>query len=299
MTELSNSLADLAERIKETTATLAAAERTTIEAAYDAGLLLCQAKEQCAHGEWLPFLDRAGLKARQAQRLMQIASAGLDKRHVSLIGGIRAALDYIGNLQLPPKGDILYVGRRERQERDLTGAWVQHSNDHPGYFDVTAIRADGSCVSTSKPAKGETIRCQDGFFNGVWVTLEMVLDIPHEDRDFLCLPSDVIEKGDDCPFLDGMQMLEPGAYPAIQTSPLPLSYVRACEAVSLCEAELTEANIKNMQRALTICAHRMKTWPEDDIRMLGTWARIADDRLSDRVGRIEAIAKVKYGRMPA
>ena len=300
MTELSNSLADLAEQIKNVNAVAQAAQRQTIEKAFEAGFLLCQAKEQCAHGEWTPFLQRAGIHDRQARRLMQIASCGLPIGHVSEIGGIRAALDYIGNLTLPPKGDILHVSRRDAEDGDLTSAWIEHSAGYPGCFDITAIRADGTCVSTSKPVKGKTIRCPDGFFNGVWCTLEMVLDIPHEDRDFVFLPEEVLDRTDDCPFLEGMPIPEPGsALPAVQTSPLPLSYVKAREAVELCEGVLSEDSMRKMQRALMICAHRMKSWPEDDLRMLGTWARIADDRLSDRVARIEGFAKIKYGRLPA
>jgi hypothetical protein len=54
MTELSNTLADLAERIREANEAGQAAERTAAEKMLTAGRLLCQAKEAGAHGDWTP-----------------------------------------------------------------------------------------------------------------------------------------------------------------------------------------------------------------------------------------------------
>lgn len=298
MIELSNSLADLAERIKGVNEAAQAAQRQTIEKAFEAGFLLCQAKEQCAHGEWTPFLERTGIHDRQARRLMQIASCGLGIGHVSEIGGIRAALDYIGKLALPAAGDLLLVNRKEPVDGDLTSAWVEYSKEFPDHFDITSIRADGSCVKTSKPTKGKTIRCPDGYFNGVWVTLEMVLDIPHEDREFTMIPAEVLDRTNDCPFLAETPMPEPGTFPNTASAPLPLSYLKASESISRCEESLTEENVRAMQRDVGVCLHHSSRWP-DDVRMLGTWARIAADKFSDRIGRIEALAKIRWGSLPA
>ena len=47
--------------------------------AYDVGQELIQAKDLCRHGEWLPFLERAGIHERNAQRMM---------RYVRLVGEV-------------------------------------------------------------------------------------------------------------------------------------------------------------------------------------------------------------------
>ena len=95
MIELSNSLADLAERVKVANEASALAERTTIEKAIEAGELLCQAKDEARHGEWLPFLDRACIPERKAQRLMQLARSGLKSDTCRELGGIKGALYFI------------------------------------------------------------------------------------------------------------------------------------------------------------------------------------------------------------
>ncbi|NLS07629.1 DUF3102 domain-containing protein [Rhizobium sp. P32RR-XVIII] len=95
MTELSNTLADLAECVKLASEASALAEMTTIDKALEAGSLLCQAKDACKHGEWLPFLERAGVGERQARRLMQISRSGLKSDTVSDLGGIKGALAFI------------------------------------------------------------------------------------------------------------------------------------------------------------------------------------------------------------
>ena len=72
---LTNSLADLAER----SANLHLEYQTHREesaACYVAfGQLLNEAKRECRHGQWLPFLERAGIPKRTAQRSMRIARA--------------------------------------------------------------------------------------------------------------------------------------------------------------------------------------------------------------------------------
>lgn len=291
MTELSNSLADLAERIKETHGEFTAAQRMTVEKAFEIGWLLCQAKEQCQHGDWLPLLARSGVGDRWARRLMQLARSGLKSDMVADLG-VKGALDYLGNLALPPKGDILHIGRKDPAQGELTSAWIEHSQEHPGNFNVTAIRADGSCVSTSKPARGDTVRCTDGFFNGVWCTLEMVLDIPHEEREFVFIPAEILDDVDDCPFLPELPVPVQDDMPSISKAPLPLSYISASEAVARCETDLSADSFTAMQRALMICEHRSRKWPAGDARMFPTFQRIANDRLSDRIGYLAAVMRV-------
>lgn len=298
MTDLSNSLADLAERIREATAAAALAQRTTIEKAFEAGLMLCHAKETCAHGEWMPFLDRAGVHERQARRLMQIASSGLQIGHVSEIGGIKATLEYIGKLKLPDPGDILFISPAVPDDENLVCAWVQHSKDHPGFFDLTSIKSSDEVLSLDKPVAGKTVRCSDGhFFNGLWTTLEMMIAIPQEDREFVTMPAEILEKVNDCPFLE--TMAEPDSLDAIDVSnaPLPDSYQRVAEAVHLCEQQFSKENVDRLQRLMSICLHRSEKWPTCT-KMIGTYARIsAENRMSDRIGRLEAIAKLKWGKL--
>lgn len=106
MTTLSNRLTDLAERVKEATAASAAAERTGIEQALEAGRLLVDAKAAVQHGEWLPFLERTGLHERQARRLMQLARSGLQIGHVSDLGGIGSTLRWLSDVSLPASGQV-------------------------------------------------------------------------------------------------------------------------------------------------------------------------------------------------
>ena len=49
-------------------------DRITLTA-YDVGMDLIAAKEKCLHGQWLPFLDAAGVGERSARRMMQYCRA--------------------------------------------------------------------------------------------------------------------------------------------------------------------------------------------------------------------------------
>jgi hypothetical protein len=96
MSELegSNHLADLAERIREAEQAMQDAALEAAKRALEAGHLLIEAKEACRHGQWLPFLAKAGMGERKAQRLMQLARSGLKPDTVSDLG-IKGALDLI------------------------------------------------------------------------------------------------------------------------------------------------------------------------------------------------------------
>ncbi len=74
-------------------------------AAVEAGHKLIEAKGLLAHGAWGVWLqDHAGLSDRTAQRYMQLARAGLDKRHVADLG-IREASRAIAKIKRPPQPD--------------------------------------------------------------------------------------------------------------------------------------------------------------------------------------------------
>src|SRR5437868_7881990 len=109
MVKLSNSLADLAERVNIALQDSSTAETLAIDKVIEAGNLLVEAKANCRHGDWLPFLQRAAVPERQAQRYMRLAKSGLELRHVSDLGGIKAALRWTEGLRLPDAGEYLFV----------------------------------------------------------------------------------------------------------------------------------------------------------------------------------------------
>ena len=83
---LSNRLADLAEQI-------ASIHREYLEHREEAaarfvtfGRMLNEAKAECRHGEFLPFLERTGIPKRTAQRSMRIAAAGVKYAQLAHLG---------------------------------------------------------------------------------------------------------------------------------------------------------------------------------------------------------------------
>lgn len=82
----SNVLADRAETVRELMAASDAAHKEAVGKAMEAGRLLVAAKGDCKHGEWLPFLKRACMPERKAQRLMQIAESNLESDTVTDLG---------------------------------------------------------------------------------------------------------------------------------------------------------------------------------------------------------------------
>ena len=106
----SNNLTVLAAKVKDSLAASAAAERSSIEAALEAGKALCEAKDACKHGGWLPFLEEAGVQERKAQRYMQLARSGLKSDTVSDLGGIKATLKWLERLpELPDEQHCVHV----------------------------------------------------------------------------------------------------------------------------------------------------------------------------------------------
>ena len=102
---LSDRLADLAERAGEAfrlgrakEAEASEARRLgrarSLEAAkvhLECGSMLVEAKAECRHGEWLPFLRRAGIPERSAQRRMQVFASGMGAEDIVKEGGLKGA----------------------------------------------------------------------------------------------------------------------------------------------------------------------------------------------------------------
>ena len=58
------------------------------------GALLIEAKSMLKHGEWLPWLDDAGIPVQTAQRAMKLAGYGFKNDTLSYLGGLAGALDF-------------------------------------------------------------------------------------------------------------------------------------------------------------------------------------------------------------
>lgn len=167
---LSNVLADLAERVKLAAGASRDAERAAIEKAVEAGVLLCQAKEASAHGEWLRFLERADIHDRQARRLMQLARSGLKSDTVSELGGIKAALEWLKDRRLPKAGEILVADTGDNHAWDLT-AVVWPDERQPGTYRIGALD-----LNPATPHASATIKPVSGGELNVWTVLHHVLD---------------------------------------------------------------------------------------------------------------------------
>lgn len=90
----SNSLTVLADEVREAFGRYRQRNLAAIEAYLEVGRKLNEAKPLAGHGNWLPFLERAGVGKHTAQRAMRIARAGLKNDTVQFLGGIRAALEF-------------------------------------------------------------------------------------------------------------------------------------------------------------------------------------------------------------
>lgn len=145
---LSNALADLAERVKKSVALQERSEATAIGEALAAGAMLIEAREQSTHGSWLPFLTRAGVRERHAQKLMQLARSGLKPATVAHLGGVKATLTWLRGLTLPKPGQALI-------------APVDRPSDAEGYppFGLVVPAADGDGFDMAFVTEGTAVDC--------------------------------------------------------------------------------------------------------------------------------------------
>ena len=98
-------------------------KETIVEAAIRGGGHLLTAKEQLPHSDFLPFLERAGLEPRTAQRWMALARTGWKCDTVSLLGGIGQALKFHKrNPDIVLDADALYIHRMEASQAALEKA---------------------------------------------------------------------------------------------------------------------------------------------------------------------------------
>jgi hypothetical protein len=95
---ISNSLADLAHRIKAEHEAVGHAMKRGLGHAIAAGEMLIEAKSRLAHGQWLPWLDSCGVSERLAQRYIRLARnrAVIEANPTPVSDlGIRGALDLL------------------------------------------------------------------------------------------------------------------------------------------------------------------------------------------------------------
>lgn len=185
---LSNSLADLAERVRAVNAEGRKAAETVIERALEAGRLLIEAKQQCRHGEWLPFLKRAEIPERSAQAYMKLVRAGLDIRKVADLGGIKAALDYLAEPR-PPKADECLMLRG----LGYFGI-VFEASEAPGFYHYLIVQSDaatleddgGGIIHQSKrPVCCERVKIDDKTVNVLWYLVDITCGAPPTHRDYV------------------------------------------------------------------------------------------------------------------
>ena len=147
---LSNRLTDLAERAGEA---FRRGQARTIEAAADyleTGRLLAEAKAECGHGQWLPFLARAGIPVRTAQRMTRLAASGLSAETLAA-QGIRATLAGMGR---PEKNDTV----SHLKPGSASGTSVTDGPKDKRRSLYRERRAAGLCVVCGAPANGKA-RC--------------------------------------------------------------------------------------------------------------------------------------------
>jgi hypothetical protein len=93
----SNSLSDLAARIREEHAAAGTALRASVRHAIAAGELLIEAKSKAGHGQWLCWLtDDCDIPERTAQAYMRMARLPVEKRNAVADLPLREALSAIG-----------------------------------------------------------------------------------------------------------------------------------------------------------------------------------------------------------
>ena len=63
--------------------------RKTGEEYLAAAAALVEARDLCEHGEWMPWLEKTGIPERTAQRMMQLARAGIKSDTLTVLGASR------------------------------------------------------------------------------------------------------------------------------------------------------------------------------------------------------------------
>ena len=145
---LSNRLADLAERAGEA---FRSGNARSVEAAADylkSGRILAEAKAEAGHGQWLPFLERAGIPKRSAQRLMQMSASGMSAETLAEKGLKAAAASIAKPRNAPPVAHLEPDTTPDEAPDPKARARLRRAER----------RANGLCVDCGRPSDGKA-RC--------------------------------------------------------------------------------------------------------------------------------------------
>lgn len=186
MIELSNAMADRAERVKSEWQAHLVAEESAVAHALAAGALLCEAREEVPHGGWAAFLERAGIHERQARRLMQLARSGLKSDTVSALGGVKAALAWLAGRKLPGPDEGLFI---TLGDEPASQPFVVVSRWREG-FRLIMISPDHELTELKRPVVGPA--------EGVWMLVDHLVGGRSSEMSFNLLPDhDAWEAGMD------------------------------------------------------------------------------------------------------
>jgi hypothetical protein len=203
----SNSLTDLAVRIRAEHEAARLAARTTIEHAIRAGELLIEAKQLVQHGYWGDWLHaHCDLSERSAQAYMRIARYQSNPQLTADLtiddalkvlakpkpGVIDAADELIRADWLPDNGQVR-IGILDLPDRNIFEMFgVVEDERHPGYFRIahTEDYGDdgGGCFTEPKsgrPVRGDWVRT---FFEHFTRHPDLFDRIEWEDRPAHCWP---------------------------------------------------------------------------------------------------------------
>jgi hypothetical protein len=119
--EKSNSLTDLAARIRSSHEAMRQILHTAVKRAMDTGDMLLEAKAQLGHGEWMPWLrDHCTLPQRTANLYMRLAKGRAVIEASGDIAGL--TLNAAARLLAPPRDD---EDELEKLRAELTVLWQQ------------------------------------------------------------------------------------------------------------------------------------------------------------------------------
>ena len=165
---------DLKSRIADHHAKAQAAAEKAITHGLEAGKLLLQAKDDCDHGGWLPFLKSLNLNSRTAQRYMRLA-----KNEDALKSDSVSHLNMTQSLELlsskhpdsvnieggPSLFDFGISGLSEDVQlsaipEDGSLVFITPSSKHPGFYFVEKFdEANSQMVGWKRPIREDAVVC--------------------------------------------------------------------------------------------------------------------------------------------
>lgn len=199
---LTNHQTDLADKVSMLYAEAERASLTAGKQYLATGQALVEAKADCGHGNWLSFLERAGIAERQAQRLMRLVNAGIKSDTVSDIG-LNGSLTLAAKRTLPDSGEVLAVtvpGADSDTDATVALAWPA---DRPAnHFNVLGIAPECRELMTfGQPVNGDNVfMVMDAMLgrNQARQTYQLLNDEPDESSDIIRMFDSLIDQHSKC-----------------------------------------------------------------------------------------------------